>query len=345
MNTNSPTPQDIQKWRSLGRALDSLVATDIVNRGICHQLYDYVYQQTGSPLTMTAALALEKNINPGDVVFIATGWPSRSWLMKGITETDGPVGAAYLARFIEECFGAIPIIVTEQSLTNFSQVALRAAGLIVADLEIALQSKKSASKASVASVIAFTTSWDDSKKAAQELLENIEPKAVIAIEIPGANRNREFHNVTGRVVPTELVAKVDAIIEQANLKNILTVAIGDGGNELGMGNAAETIKQHLKNGEEISPVTKVDHLIISSVSNFGAAGLAAGIAALKGNLGIFSNVDLVRITERVSDAGAIDGLSAYLDPKNDGVNQSDSLSLMRLLALTVNSHLKGWQKG
>lgn len=345
MGVEAVSKEAITKWWNLGRSLDSIVANDIVNRGICHQLYDSAFKKLGSPLTTTTALALQQRVNPGDVVLIGTGWPSRSWLMKGITETDGPVGAAYLARVLEECLGVIPVIVTEQSLIRFSEVALRAAGLIVADLETAMNSKSGKSKASVASVIPFTTNWDEANNEAVSLLTRLSAKAVISIEFPGANSNKQFHNVTGRVVPTELVAKIDSIMVAARKKEILTIGIGDGGNELGMANVADAVISHLPNGSEIAPTTQVDLVVIGSVSNFAAAGLASAVAAIQGNKRIIRNVSLTRITERVSDAGAIDGLSAYLDPKNDGVSQAGAEALIELLATTVDSHLNGWQKG
>jgi hypothetical protein len=339
-----PSQEDLIEKQSLGRVIDAIVASDIVNRGISHHLYDSARTKTLYPLTTTAGLAIKENVKAGDVVLIGTGWPSRSWLMKGITETDGPVGAAYLARFLEECLGVIPIIVTEQNLIRFSEVALRAAGLIVADLETAIKSKSGDHKASVAAVISFTTDWSQSDAAAQELLNQLQPKAIISIEFPGANAEGKFHNVTGRVVPSDLVAKLDAVVKAATNAGILTVGIGDGGNELGMANVADAVTKYLKNGTEISPTTPVDYLVVGSVSNFGAAGLAAAIAAITNNGHVLQNVSLTRITERVSDAGAIDGLSAYLDPKNDGVPQSATQALMEIIASTVTAHLNGWNK-
>ena len=345
MSIGAVDKEAIAKWWHLGRSLDSIISNDIVNRGIAHHLYDSAFKKLGSPLTTTAALALQEKVQPGDVVLIATGWPSRSWLMTGITETDGPVGAAFLARILEQCLGVIPIIVTEESLIRFSEVALRAAGLIVTDLDTALKSKCGKSKASVAAVIPFTTEWDESEEKATSLIKNLAVKAVISIEFPGVNAEKQFHNATGRIVPTELVAKIDSIMVAARKSGVLTMAIGDGGNELGMANVADAVIANLANGSEIVPTTPVDYVVIGSVSNFGAAGLAAAVAALEGNAKVIRTVSLTRITERVSDAGAIDGLSAYLDPKNDGVSQVGTEALMELLATTVESHLNGWQKG
>ena len=113
-----------------GEVVDALIAKDYTARGISHELYEEVREQKGAPLAMASVMALAERIQAGDRVMIFTGWPSRSWLIHGLTETDGPVGAAILARALEEAFGIIPILVMERSMAHFGEVALRAAGLI-----------------------------------------------------------------------------------------------------------------------------------------------------------------------------------------------------------------------
>jgi hypothetical protein len=333
------------EWASLGRVLDSLVSCDLVGRGICHQLYDAAVELSGESLTMAAALALRERVTPGQVVFICTGWPSRSWLIKGLTETDGPVGAAYLARALEQCLGAIPVLIVEESLIGFAETALRAAGLLVADIETAMRSKQGAHKASVAAVLPFTTEWARSDKDSRALLEQYSPAAIVAIEMPGANAEGTFHNVTARVVPTGLVAKADALVNIAREQGILTIGIGDGGNELGMGVVRHAIEQHLPHGAEIAPIALVDHLVVGSISNWAAVGVSAAIAAITSNAHVLRTVDLLRITEKVSDAGAIDGLTSYLDPKNDGTSAATSAAFVELVTVAVEMHLSGWNKG
>ena len=58
-----------------------------------------------------------------------------------------------------------------------------------------------------------------------------------------------------------------------------TIAIGDGGNEIGMGGLdAKLIEKNIKNGGKIACVTPAQHLIVAGVSNWGAWGLLAAIA-------------------------------------------------------------------
>ncbi len=333
------------KYKRLGDVIDALISSDFTARGISHELYEAERKRIGKPLTMAAAELLKQNVKKGDRVLIFTGWPSRSWLLKGLTETDGPVGAAVLARAIEQGLGAIPILVMEKSLIPFGETALRAAGLIVSDLETALKSKPGPPSASVGTVVDFPTDWQEGKLAAHGFMEKIRPSALISVELPGANNENKYHNVTAREVPSELVIKADLLFVEARKRGIATIGIGDGGNELGMANVKEAIIQHLAHGQQVVPATEVDVLVASSISNWGACGLAAALLSLAGKPEVLHDIDVVRITNRLADAGAIDGLTAYVDPKNDGTVHDINKGLMNFLALALTMHLNGWNKG
>lgn len=334
-----------EKYKRLGVVIDSLISRDFTARGISHELYDAALKKTGESLTMTAGQLLKDKVKKGDPVLIFTGWPSRSWLMQGLTETDGPVGAAILARVVEQGLGAVPILVMENSLIPFGETALRSAGLIVHNLETALKSKPGPPSASVGAVIDFPTDWQEGERAVDKIIETINPKAMIAVELPGANAEGSYHNVTAREVPSNLVIKADLLFKAAQNRDILTIGIGDGGNELGMGNIKEKIVQLLDEGEKVAPATEVDVLIASNISNWGACGLAAAILALVDKPEVLQEIDIVRITDRLADCGAIDGLTSYVDPKNDGTRHDVNIGLMNILSLALEMHLNGWIKG
>ncbi len=333
------------RWSRLGEVIDALISTDLTARGISHELYQAARETTDYPLAMEAALRLHERVSPGDVVLICTGWPSRSWLMSGLTETDGPVGAGHLARAVEECLGAVPVVVTEESLVRYSEVALASAGLIVSDVQTAVRSKAGPHSAAVAAAIGFTTDWADAEQKAKELFDSLSPAAVVSIEMPGATEQGEFFNVTGRTVPSNLVAKADAVVREATSRGALTVGVGDGGNELGMGRIAHAVETLMPRGRAVTPATPVDVLVVGSISNWGAVGVSAALSALAGKIDLLSRVDLMRITERVSDAGAIDGLTAYVDPKNDGTDAPTNVAFVSMLQTAVKMHSSGWLKG
>lgn len=166
-------PDEDGAWARLGEVVDSMISADFTGRGIVDPLYAAARSRAGAPLAMGAALGLRRRARRGDPILICTGWPSRSWLMHGLTETDGPVGAGYLARLVEQCLGAVPILVVEGSLAAFAEAALRSAGLIVADVDTALRSKRGPHNASVAAVLPLTTDWSRAETEAVELCDRL----------------------------------------------------------------------------------------------------------------------------------------------------------------------------
>src|SRR5438876_433702 len=61
-----------------------------------------------------------------------------------------------------------------------------------------------------------------------------------------------------------------------------TIAIGDGGNEIGMGALSRPlIARHVAHGETIACVTPARHLIVAGVSNWGAYALLGALAVLR----------------------------------------------------------------
>jgi hypothetical protein len=64
---------------------------------------------------------------------------------------------------------------------------------------------------------------------------------------------------------------------------IITIGIGDGGNEIGMGKIPwDTIRRNIPNGALIACRVPVDYLLVAGVSNWGAYALAAGVRLLRG---------------------------------------------------------------
>ena len=89
----STLPNVDELFRRVGWQIDHLMAIDTRGKGIVPALYAAAVEVVQAPLAMTAAQRLRATVGAGDVVGIITGFPSRSFLGRGITETDGPVGA------------------------------------------------------------------------------------------------------------------------------------------------------------------------------------------------------------------------------------------------------------
>ena len=118
----------------VGEAVDRLITIEAKNHGMPHgvlqQMYDAARKAAGNkPLTMTAARGLAKALGKGDVVFILTGAGYEPTMPKG--ESDGPPGAASLARILYRGLGAIPVFVNEECHADPIIASSEAAGLMI----------------------------------------------------------------------------------------------------------------------------------------------------------------------------------------------------------------------
>jgi len=214
--------------------------------------------------------------NPGAAI-ICTGFYIRA---AGAPETDGPPGAVFIGRALEN-LGYSVTHVTD----IYSSPVLK--GPVPADR-----------------IVEFPVADEQSSRQyADNLLKELKPSVLISIERGGMTRDGLYLNMRG-VDFSPYNAKVDFLFAG----QVPSVGIGDGGNEIGMGNLAEEIPQFDTLPDDPA-VTCVDKLVIASVSNWGGYGLIAALSLLTGkNLlpSIQEEEDMIR---RIVDAGAVDGVS------------------------------------
>jgi hypothetical protein len=94
------------------------------------------------------------------------------------------------------------------------------------------------------------------------------------------------------------------------------IAIGDGGNEIGMGSLpASLIGAHVAHGETIACATPADHLIVAGVSNWGAYALIGALAVIRDDwrATMIGCLDAERdgaiLQAMVTDGPAVDGVT------------------------------------
>ena len=100
-------------------------------RGVTYPLYEAARKKQKKPLTWLAAKLLKDSIKPGQNVFVITGAGTPPGLPAG--ETDGPPGAAAIARAIEFGLGGKPILISEERNMPAVIKSTEAAGLAVYD--------------------------------------------------------------------------------------------------------------------------------------------------------------------------------------------------------------------
>lgn len=304
------TPSQRVMDRSIGENLDRLITVDARGDGICRVIYDAARALSDEPLTMTAAHAMVDAVEAGDTVLVLTGFlipPS------DVPETDGPIGAAVLAYALVRALGVVPVFVCEPEAFSVVGDALRAAGLSVS-ADIA-----TARTYGGAALLGFPRTETDPAGLSARLLDEISPAATIAIERPGASADGEYHFAGGANVSSS-IARIDGLFAGSTARGIRTLAIGDFGNELGMGAIADVVKAETPAGYLTANELPADATIACTVSDWGSYALSAAIGHLTDKAEAYPTTEnYVRIASAACAAGAIDGTSRLAIPDIDGV--------------------------
>ncbi len=66
-----------------------------------------------------------------------------------------------------------------------------------------------------------------------------------------------------------LNAPLDALFLRRR-SGTVTIGVGDGGNEIGMGRVRARVVRDVPNGAKIASVVRTDHLMVAGISNWGA---------------------------------------------------------------------------
>jgi hypothetical protein len=326
---------------NIGWQLDHLMALDTSGKGLTPVLYQAALKhQNGQPLSLTAARALCERIRSGDVIGILTGFPSRSFLLEGVTETDGPVGAAVLARVVEQLLGAVPLIFTEARIAHYMRNCCMVAGLLMGTPEEAMQSKQGPYHAAVGAIVPVSTDREEAQQQAVEYMERFRPSALVAIEQPGLADDGFGYTASGRQIADHLLAKMDYLFEQAKEHGVPRVSIGDNGNEIGMGRIKETVWT-CPHGKTFAARQDADYLIVAGNSNWGAYALAAALEAVAtGETRVLRCIDVSAILHRCAADGAIDGISSRPEPCSDGTPAQLNQSVIDLMAWIIDVSMR-----
>lgn len=333
------TPERAAVLGRFADALDRLTTLDLGQRGVISDLHRWAVARQGPGLALAAATALRDRVAPAAVVLIATGWPDRPHVSPLVAETDGPPGAALLARALNVGFGSVPVFIVEDTLVAAMAAIAEAAGLRALAPSEAIAAAASRAPLHACAVLPLSTELDRARDEARRIFESLAPAAVIAVEKGGLNRTG--HILTSRGDDTSAaLAKADALFWEAQRHGTLTIGIGDGGNEIGMGLLEAEIAESLPFGRVgrdpdrggIAPHTPVDHLVVATVSNWGATAVAAALAVLAGRPEILHAPRLERaVLEAAARQSLIDGISGHVAPSADGL-QCEVHEALALLA-------------
>jgi hypothetical protein len=280
-------------------------ALESLDRKGVEQLYIALFKLVGGSPTLKASTSLRDAVQHGGYVVITSGF---TIISAKRCETDGPIGAVVIAGLLNK-MGVDVAFLTENKYLSLFRILSKAAGL------------------TSFRCLGFPIQEESARQEALKAIIDFSPVAIIAIERPGWNKQKVYHNMSGEDI-SEYTAKVDYVFNQAHEKGILTIGVGDGGNEIGMGNILQSVIENVPFGSVcrcpcgggIASVTGADHLVVSSVSNWGAYALAALTASLANMPFEHGPVEERRLIKTAVDAGAVDGLTGKSVEAVDGLS-------------------------
>ena len=240
--------------------------------------------------------------NPGGVI-IVTGFYV---VMAGKPETDGPPGAVAIGEALKG-LGRTVTYVSDRYTTPVLRYY-----------------------ANDSDVIEFPIDGvDASKKHAKDILEKVEPSLLISIERCGRTREDTYLNMR-YVDISPNTARLDYLFDS----EIPSVGIGDGGNEIGMGNLAEVIPT-VDTLPDYPAVNQVDRLVIASVSNWGGYGLVAALSRISGKNLLPSVESETAMLHGMIEAGVVDGTTGDAVPTVDNFSAEENGALLNRLHRVV----------
>lgn len=169
---------------------------------------------------------------------------------------------------------------------------------------------------------------------APEALKELAPSHLLAIERPGRADDGRYYSMSGKEITAHTAPLDDWFLAAPGL-GIVTIAIGDGGNEIGMGNVREQVARDVPHGGKIASAVDADHLIVSGVSNFGAYGLAAALSVIAGRDLLPSDASAARAVEACVAAGACCGQTHQNAPLVDGTPLQTAFALLAELRVLI----------
>jgi D-glutamate cyclase len=232
-------------------------------------------------------------------------------------ETDGPVGVALLAKGFEG-IGIQCLVATDEPCRSACSAAVAAAGCVDVPIDaVAIGSP----------LTPLIQAWRDTAIT-----------YAISIERCGRSADGAPRNMRGEDIGS-YTAPLDDLFTAGPWQ---TIAVGDGGNEIGMGALSRSlIGRHVVHGERIACVTPAQHLIVAGVSNWGAYALLGALAALRTDWRVAllacldEGLDRRVLEALISHGPAVDGVSLLPMLTVDNLDLATHHRVLRRIRLLV----------
>lgn len=326
---------DEQLISRLDERLDQLVNLDMGERGI-EPLFHAALEMQGGSLAGAAADALLAVPDNGRVL-LTTGSVSRAWITSNLGENDGPSGAAAIARALVKARNALCIVMCEESLIPAIRNTIQSAGLFPLTLEQAIIAQADGSLASFV-ILPYPTDDESGQQNAEKILAELKPDLLFSTERVGRNEQGIYHSMRGIDYGMGR-ARIDYLFDEGMRQGIPVVAVGDGGNEIGMGKVASQVKQAIPYGDVcqcgcgagIGAVSSCDVLVTAACSNWGCTAIVAAMAARTGNAALLHTPEReALLLDTMVANGLINSTHGIVDDSVDGFPRQSHLAIAEL---------------
>ena len=259
-------------FESFAKELTALVARDEAGRGA---------SKLSSPSELMRAASA---FDPLRKLAVVSGFYVPA---AGAPETDGPGGAAILARAFQREGRECEIWTDARCIEVIAECA-KAAGCA-----------------------------ENTARIAPASLKERAPDGIIFVERLGRAADGRYYNFKKQDI-SEWTAPLDALADEAAELGIHTIGIGDGGNEAGMGNFYAELCALLPGYAACLSVVRAEFALTADVSNWGAYALAEALSFVWGVRRGIEPGEETKMLEAAARAGAADGISGKCETSVDG---------------------------
>lgn len=337
-------------------ALDRIMRRDPGNRGLL------------SALESNPVMELRESLNRAERVLLLTGFPVRllkrtapasgerpaagepasgEWPAAGepasgeqvaVGETDGPSGTANIAWALEQTGAQVRALTDKFSIDQLT-AAMKARGCrTVPEM--------------------LPDNEDKRQSFLEELFQSFMPTHFLTLERPGKGEDGHYHTMRGIVID-DIVTDSQQILPMARQYGAETIAVGDGGNELGMGSLRPLVVKSVPLGSKICDSGECDIALVAGVSNWWGWAIAALLSDSDEMGQLLSDSDErnqflpnqngrnllpsdqaeTNMLEAVIASGGVDGCTARPELTVDDLSLQQHLEVLRAVReWVVNSH-------
>ncbi|MCT4595313.1 MAG: DUF4392 domain-containing protein [Anaeromicrobium sp.] len=254
-----------------------------------------------------------KDLLRSSTVFIVTGFVIRDSLTG---ETDGPIGAISLASALEKLGKKVVLITDKYSKDMLYNCCM------VKHMKTPIE----------------VVPYNDTEEFCSDLLIKYNPSHIVGIERSGRGKDGCCYSMRGENL-SDLVPNTDILFEKSKELGIRTLAVGDGGNEVGMGKVAPFVINSVNKGSQICAKIATDHLIVAGVSNWGGHGLVAALSILSNVMLLHDAKTEILLLEGMLRAGAVDGCTKKPTMSVDGLSLEENVQILERLKRIVEEEL------